>query len=87
MEKCGATIYICLQVIEALSVFMAPVLPFSSAKLRECMNLPALADGDWDADLILTAGHKINTPEVLFPKIDDTVIEAQHEKLAKPQAD
>lgn len=82
MEKCGNTIAVCLQVVEALSVFMAPFLPFSSAKLRASMNLPALANGDWYAPAKLQPGHKINEPQVLFPKFDDAAIEAEAQKIA-----
>ncbi len=81
LEKCGATIYVCLQVVEALSVFMAPFMPFASAKLRQTMNVAPLQDGDWNAALQLVSGHKINIPEVLFPKFDDTLIAEQIEKL------
>ncbi len=81
MAKCGATIYTCMMVIEALSVFMSPILPFSAAKLRECLNIPALSAGDWNTDAVLKSGHTINTPEVLFPKIDDAMIEEQVAKL------
>ncbi len=82
LEKCGTTINTCLQVIEALSVFMAPFLPFSAAKLRASMNLPALTGGDWYAPAKLQAGHKINEPQVLFPKFDDATIDAEAQKLS-----
>lgn len=81
MEKCGATIHVCLRVVEALSVFMSPFMPFSAAKLRTFLNLPALKDGDWDTPVALAPGHRLNEPEVLFPKIDDSVIEEETAKV------
>lgn len=81
MEKCGATIYVCLRVVEALSVFMSPFMPFSTAKLRTFLNLPALKDGDWDRPAALAPGQRLNEPEVLFPKIDDSVIEEETAKV------
>ena len=81
MAKCAATIFVCLQVVEALSVLITPFMPFAAAKLRACMNLPELRPGDWTAARQLVSGHKINTAEVLFPKIDDAAIEAQMAKL------
>lgn len=81
MDKCGATINIGIRLIEALSVFMSPFLPFSSAKLRASLNLPEIADGDWNAEWKMTSGHKINSSEVLFPKFDDAKIEEQIAKL------
>ena len=81
MPKCGATISVCLQVVEALSVLIAPFMPFSAAKLRASMNLPELQAGDWTAPRRLAPGHRIGVAEVLFPKIDDAAIEAQIAKL------
>ncbi|GHT00325.1 methionine--tRNA ligase [Planctomycetales bacterium] len=79
-EKCAATILTCVQTVEALSVLMAPFLPFSAAKLRATLNLPALQDGDWNAPGQIKGGHLINAPEVLFPKIDDAAITAAKER-------
>ena len=81
MDKCGATIYVGLKVVEALSVFMAPFMPFASKKLRGIMNIEPIKNGDWFAESQLKAGHKILVPEVLFPKFDDKLIEEQIAKL------
>ena len=67
--------------VEALSVLIAPFMPFSAAKLRASMNLPELQAGDWTAPRRLAPGHRIGVAEVLFPKIDDAAIEAQIAKL------
>ena len=83
MKKCGATIYVGLKVVEALSVYMAPFMPFSSNILRKSMNLDLVKDGDWFAELLLEPGHKIAKPQVLFPKFDDKLIDAQVAKLPK----
>ncbi len=77
MAACGAAIHVGLRLVEAFSVLMAPFLPFSAAKLRGQLGLPPLADGDWSAPARLAEGHEIGAPEVLFPKFDDAVIEAQ----------
>ena len=70
-----------LQICAQLSIVAEPFLPFSAAKIRHTLNLPA---SSWsDAVLLnwLPAGHQLNQPELLFEKIDDAAIEAQVQKL------
>lgn len=82
MAACAQAVHIGLRVVEALSVLMAPFLPFSAAKLREMLCLPTLQDGAWGADWLLKTGHTIGTPEVLFKKFEDADIAAEAEVLA-----
>ncbi|MCX7935896.1 MAG: class I tRNA ligase family protein, partial [Planctomycetota bacterium] len=74
---CASAVYVGLRAVEALSIFMAPFLPFAAAQLRRLLRLPALAPGDWQAASRLAPGHALAEPEVLFPKIADEAIEAQ----------
>ncbi len=83
-------LYVCLQSVAVLSVVSQPFLPKVSEKLRHILNLPALENGDWtilsqklaDNSPIIPAGHKINAPEHLFVRIDESLINFQLEKLA-----
>lgn len=72
---------ISLQLTANLAIAFEPFLPFSSAKLRQMLNMESF---DWEqlgrTDL-LQAGHQLAEPELLFEKIDDSVIEAQVQKL------
>ena len=72
---------ISLQLTANLAIAFEPFLPFSSAKLRQMLNMENF---DWEqlgrTDL-LVAGHQLAEPELLFEKIDDSVIEAQVQKL------
>jgi len=78
-----------LQIVAALSVVSQPFLPFTSEKLRALLNLPALQAGELNTILdklsegisILEVGHKIGAPNHLFTKVEDSLIEAQVEKL------
>jgi methionyl-tRNA synthetase len=81
MDKCAMAVNIGLRVVEALSIVMAPFLPFSSVKLRAMLNLPELKSGDWDSELKLKAGDAINKPEILFRKFEDEEIAVHSEKL------
>ena len=73
---------ICLQITANITICLEPFLPFSMDKLRGFLNFDKM---DWDklgkTDL-LSAGHRVNKPKLLFEKIEDKVIEAQLQKLA-----
>ena len=79
-EKCGTTLNICLQAIYTLAELFYPVLPFSSEKLFKMLNADPV---DWreSGKSLLKEGHQINNAEILFPKIEDEVIEEQISKL------
>ena len=72
---------ISLQITANLTICLEPFLPFSMDKLRGFLNLEKM---DWEklgkTDL-LPAGHQVNKPELLFEKIEDSVIETQLQKL------
>jgi len=83
-EKCGTTLNICLQTICTLAELFSPVLPFSSEKLFKMLNSKPV---NWSESgkSFLKEGHQINNAEILFPKIEDEVIEEQISKLGKPE--
>lgn len=81
MERVGVILNISLQICANLSIAFQPFLPSSTEKLLRMLNIPAL---DWarlgNFDL-LPEGHRLGKAELLFEVIDDTVIEAQVQKL------
>jgi len=81
-----------LQYVAALSVAMAPFMPFSAAKLRNMLDMPALADNGELNELlglleagkpVINTGHATGEAAHLFSRIPDDVIEKQ---LARLQA-
>ncbi len=78
--KCGNTLNICLHTIYTLAELFYPILPFSSEKLFKMLNSKPV---EWSecGKSFLKEGHQINTAEILFPKIEDEVIEEQISKL------
>ena len=87
-----------LQVVALLSILADPFIPFTAPKIRRLLNLPALQNGDLQVALnkletgepIISTGHKIGEPELLFAKIvdrkDDSrlqIVNRQKEKLQK----
>ena len=80
-ERVKTIMYVSLQITANLTICLEPFLPFSMDKLRGFINLEKL---DWDKlgeTNLLTPGHQLNSPELLFEKIEDDVIEAQIQKL------
>ena len=81
MERVKTILYLSLQLVANLEISFEPFLPFSSARLREMLNV---TDTDWaqlgSTDL-LKPGHQLGTPALLFEKIEDEAIEAQLKKL------
>ena len=71
---------ICLQIAADLSTLMEPFMPFSSARLREFMQIEPVA---WEAmgDGAVAAGHALGQAGLLFEKMEDAVIQAQIDKL------
>lgn len=70
-----------LQITANLTIVFEPFLPFTTEKLRGFMNLGKLNWSELGRTDLIGAGHKINTPELLFEKIEDEAIQAQVDKL------
>jgi len=85
-EKCGTTLNICLQAIYTLAELFYPVIPFSSEKLFKMINSKPV---EWNESgkSFLKEGHQINSAEILFPKIEDEVIEEQILKLGNTETE
>ena len=81
MERVKTILYLSLQLVANLEIAFEPFLPFSSARLREMLNI---TDTDWaqlGSTELLKPGHQLGTPALLFEKIEDEAIEAQLQKL------
>ena len=81
MERVKTILYISLQLVANLEIAFEPFLPFSSAKLREMLNI---SESDWaqlGSTELLKPGHQLGTPALLFEKIEDDAINAQLQKL------
>lgn len=81
MERVKTILYLSLQLVANLEIAFEPFLPFSSARLREMLNI---TDTDWaqlGSTELLKPGHQLGTPALLFEKIEDEAINAQLKKL------
>ena len=84
-ERCGTTLNICLQTIYTLAELFSPVIPFSSEELFKMLNVKPV---EWDkcSKNNLQDGHRLNESKILFPKIEDEIIEEQMENLQSTQS-
>ena len=80
-ERVKTILHVCLQLTANLSIAFEPFLPFSSARLREMLNLQSFRWDQLGTMDILAPGHRLGEPALLFEKIDDAAIEAQLQKL------
>ena len=83
MKRVETIMNVSLQICANLAIAFEPFLPFTAEKLRAMLGM---AEVDWNklGQLdILTDGAKIEKPVLLFEKIEDSVIQAQLDKLAR----
>jgi len=76
---CATTLYVCLQVVKALSVLFASYLPFSSQKVWEMIgNTGSIHEVQWtDAYKPINVGFELSKPKPLFKKLvlEDIIVE------------
>ena len=82
-DRVATVLNLSVQLCAQLCVVFEPFTPFMSEKLRGWLHMPDLK---WDMagqfDLI-APGTQLEAPQLLFEKIEDSVIDAQVEKLVK----
>ena len=96
-EQAAKTLNFCVQVAYSLSIALSPVIPFSSGKVQQAME-KQIETGDsnnaipienlWDKSKYpnVADGTKFELKQVLFPTIEDKVIDQQISKLGNPDA-
>lgn len=72
-KRVGEILHTCILLTHAFAITARPFLPFTSEKIFTFLNANASSEPK--------AGDKLNSPELLFNKIEDVQIEAQLEKL------
>lgn len=80
-KVCGNTLYVCVQIVAALSVLFDPIMPNKMKKLRGYLHLGN--DLGWDdvESNMIASGQEIDDGDILFEKIEDDVVEKQLDKL------
>ena len=80
-ERVKTILNLSLQLVANLAIAFEPFLPFSSEKLRGMLHIE---EAQWDrlgAIDLLPAGHVLGEPTLLFEKIEDSMVDAQVQKL------
>ncbi|MGK7390423.1 MAG: methionine--tRNA ligase [Candidatus Cyclobacteriaceae bacterium M2_1C_046] len=85
-ERTGTILNIALQIVANLSVFIEPFLPFTSKKLLDMMDIPERQWEEAGNINLLAEGHEIKIAQLLFDKIEDSVVEEQVNKLNETRA-
>lgn len=83
MDRVATIMHLALQITANLAIAFEPFLPFSAQKLRSMLNMPEV---NWDklgTTTILAEGNTVEKPELLFEKIDDSVVDAQIARLER----
>ncbi len=83
-EQCSTTLNICLNLVRSLSIVFSPVVPFSSEKVWQMLNIGSSFPNErWESagELKLKGHHQLGKSEILFTKLEDSVIEQELEKL------
>lgn len=81
MKRVSTIMNLSLQITANLAIAFEPFLPFTAEKLRDMI---ALDQWTWDAlgsFNLLSEGHLLGEPVLLFEKIEDDVVERQIQKL------
>ena len=81
MPRTETILNISLQIAANLAIAFEPFLPFSTAKLKQMLNVTDLAWTQLGQVDILSVGHQLNQADLLFAKIEDETIEKQVQKL------
>jgi methionyl-tRNA synthetase len=91
-ERTQTIMFVALQIAAALATICEPFLPFTSAKLKDILNVSSSdstqenrIENTWNdiakKDVLLPSGHQIRKAELLFSKIEDDTIQKQLDKL------
>jgi methionyl-tRNA synthetase len=86
-ERCETTLHVCVQLVRSLAILMSPATPFSTVRILQMLNLPGTGkELTWDGAVepAVPAGHRIGTPQILFTKIEDAMMEKETSSLGVP---
>ncbi|MDE7413283.1 MAG: methionine--tRNA ligase [Muribaculaceae bacterium] len=81
MARTATILNTAIQMCANLSIAFEPFLPFMSAKLVKMLGGDKITWAMLGCFDLVPAGAKIGEPELLFEKIEDSVVEAQVKKL------
>lgn len=80
-QACANALFVSAQVSAALSVLFDPILPHSMTQLRADLGVSQSSTWADVTDSMIPVGARISAEAILFPKVEDDLIQAQIDKL------
>ena len=81
-ERVKTILNVSLQITASIAIAIEPFMPFTAAKILRLLDTDRFGWEDLGSIDLMRPGHLTGKPELLFEKIEDSVIEAQLQKLA-----
>ncbi len=83
LARCAHSLGVAVQILRQLAVMLAPVCPFAMEKLWGWLGMSTpLFDGAYDEGLQdIPAGRPLGKPEILFPRLDPALVQAEIDRL------
>ena len=81
MDRTATILNTALQICANLAIAFEPFLPFSAEKLQKMLGMESLAWENLGKTDLIAAGVQLETPQLLFEKIEDAEIQAQLDRL------
>ena len=85
-ERVKTILNIALQITANTAIAIEPFMPFSAQKMLDMLAVKPFGWENLGSMELISAGHTIGTPSLLFEKIEDEVIQKQLDKLAATKA-
>lgn len=87
-------LFVCLQILDLLSILAEPFIPFTAPKVRALLQLAPNKNGDLQkildqleqGEALISSGHKIGEPAILFAKIHDRKDKSRLEIINRQKA-
>ena len=83
MARVATILNTALQICADIAIAFEPFMPFMSRRLADTLHMGKLTWATLGERDIIKAGERVDSPELLFEKIDDEPINAQIERLAR----
>lgn len=84
--RVSTIMHVALQIVANISIVSEPFLPETAKKIRNILGLSSLTWEDAGRQDLLSSGQEITKAELLFEKIEDSVVEKQVQKLMDTKA-
>ena len=80
-ERVETIMFTALQIVAGLSILSEPLLPFTTQKMMDMLELKATWEDVISEEPLLVPGHLLQKSQLLFEKIEEEAIEKQLQKL------